>query len=247
MQLNYSSAMNPAMDTNPSGFSTMRTERLILCCYLLIVLATSGCATYRRDAFLKSNSLDRFMADRPQAASLLQEYPALEQWLHAEWNRPIGDYRVHWSDEKPVASSTAEHASLPQFRLIVIRVSKTLSPTDQVFALSYEICNAQERSGFDAVCARAAVGKVTRQDFVNEINSREYSALLRVKECFPNLLPLSSNEVASTTLYSKLLEVPDEFREYQAWSIRTHSMNYLHAQELYGQEYDLLVKKGSYP
>jgi len=225
----------------------IRTGRSFLCGYLLIVLATDGCATHRRDAFLKLHSLDRFIADRPQAGSLLQQYPALEQWLHTEWNRPIGDYRIYWSDEKPAASSTAEHASLPQAHLIVIRVSKTLAPVDQLFALSYETCNAQERSGFDAVCAQAAVGKVTRQDFVNEIDFREYAAILRLKKCFPKLLPLSSNEVANTTLYCKLLEVPDEFREYQAWSIRTHSANYLHAQELYGREYDLLVKKGSYP
>src|SRR5215468_3977806 len=158
----------------------MRTQCSFLCCYLLIILATNGCATYSGDAYLKLHSLGRFMADRPQAASLLRQYPALEQWLHTEWNRPIGDYRICWSDEKPATSSTAEHASWPQFHLIEIRVSKALTPVDQLFALSYETCNAQERSGFDAVCAQAAVGKVTRQDFVNEIDAREYAAILRL-------------------------------------------------------------------
>jgi hypothetical protein len=37
-----------------------------LCICLLIILSMNGCTTYRREAFLKSHSLDRFMVDRPQ-------------------------------------------------------------------------------------------------------------------------------------------------------------------------------------
>jgi hypothetical protein len=187
------------------------------------------------------------MVDRPQPANLLHQHPALEQWLRTEWNRPIGDYRVFWDNEPPISSSIAEHIPAPQYHLIVIHVSQKLTPVDQLVALSYEVCNAQGRAGFDSVTAQVAAGTITRKEFVDGILANEYGAILRLKECFPKLLPLSSNEVATTTLYCKLLEVPVGFQEYQAWSIRTHSANYLHAQELYGSQYDQLAKKRSNP
>jgi hypothetical protein len=214
-----------------------------LCASLLVISAMSGCAAYReREAFLKSNSLDRFTADRPQAASLLCRYPALKQWLRTEWNRPIEGYRIYWSDEPPTASPMAEHVADPRSHLIAIHVSKKLLTVDQLLALSYETCNAQMRPRFEEVFAEAAAGKISREDFVNTIDAVEYAATLRVKECFPKLLPLSSDEVATTTLYRKLLEIPVGFHEFQAWSIRTHSSNYLLGEELYGREYDQLVK-----
>ena len=51
------------------------------------------------------------MADRPRAGKLLRQHAALEQWLSTEWNRPIEDYRVFWSDEQPTASPMAEHVA----------------------------------------------------------------------------------------------------------------------------------------
>jgi hypothetical protein len=219
----------------------------IFCLSLLIILSLNGCTTYRHEVFLKSHSLDQFMADRPQAANLLHQHPALEQWLRTEWARPTGDYRVYWNNEPPVASSTAEHVPEIHYHIIVIRVSKNLAPVDQLLALSYEMCNAQGRAEFDSVTAQAAAGTITRKEFVDGIEAKECDAILRLKECFPKLLPLSSNEVATTTLYCELLEVPAGFYEYQAWCIRTHSQNYLHAQELYGNQYDQLAKKRSNP
>ncbi|MDE3067638.1 MAG: hypothetical protein KGJ60_08815 [Verrucomicrobiota bacterium] len=210
---------------------------------LLIISVTSGCTSYReRQAFLTANSLDAFIADRPQAANLLRQHPVLEQWLRTEWNRPIEGYRIYWSDEEPAASPMAEHVADPHSHLIAIRVSKTLLPVDQLLALSYETCNAQGRSRFEALFAQAAAAKLTREDFVNAMDETEYAATLRVKEGFSKLLPLSSNEVARTTLYRKLLEIPIGFHEFQAWSIRTHSSNYFLGEKLYGQLYDRLVK-----
>jgi hypothetical protein len=218
---------------------------MFACCCLLFTLGTNGCVTHQREAFLKSNSLKKFMADRPPAADLLRQHPLLERWLLIEWNRPIEGYRIFWSNEEPVASPTAEHAPYKSYRLIVIRVSDKLVPADQLLALAYETCNAQGHSDFDKVKVKAVSGKITRADYVNAIEEREYCAILRLKGCFPEMLPLSKNEVAATTLYRKLLEVPIGFHDYQAWSIRTHSSNYLHAQELYGRQYDQLAKQHS--
>jgi hypothetical protein len=220
---------------------------LFLCFCLAIFLAANGCASYNRGTFLASHSLDKFMADRPQAGTLLRQHPALEQWLRAEWNRPINDYRIFWDNAPPVDSSTAEHVPYPKHRLIVIHVSKKLAPVDQLLALSFETCNAQGRAGFDAVNAQAIAGKIHRQDYISEIDRREYAAVLRIKENFPTLLPLATNEIAATTLYRKLLQVPPTFKEYQAWRIRASNAVYLQTQKLYGKEYDQLVNKKPNP
>lgn len=66
----------------------------ILCVCLLGIPASFGCSTFRRDRFLTVHSLDRLLADRPQAAKLLEQHPALAQWLRTEWNRPIVEYRI---------------------------------------------------------------------------------------------------------------------------------------------------------
>lgn len=66
----------------------------LLCLCLLVILTSFGCSTFRRDRFLTTHSSDRLLADRPQAAKLLEQYPALAQWLRTEWNRPIVEYRI---------------------------------------------------------------------------------------------------------------------------------------------------------
>ena len=212
-------------------------------CWLLIIWTTSGCTTYDRETFLKSHSLTKFMADRPQAGKLLRQHAALEQWLATEWDRPIEDYRIFWSDEQPTASPMAEHAANTSHRLIVIRVSTGLAPVDQLLALAYEICNAQGRHEFVALSAQAAAGKISRDQFIHGKCLVEYAALLRLKEKFPKLLALSSAEVAATPLYRTLLQVPvGGFQDYQSWRGATPA--YVHDQALYGLEFDQIVKKG---
>jgi hypothetical protein len=220
---------------------------LFLFVCLSMVLAANGCASSRRESFVKSHSIDQFIRDRPEAGNQLREYPQLEQWLLTEWSKPVEGFRIYWSDDPPTASPTAEHTPQHKYHLIMIRISNKLAPADQLLALSYETCNAQGLSSFDAACEKAAAGIISREDFINEIDQLEYEAVLRLKECFPKLLPLSSKEVEATTLYRNLLEVPIGFHEYQAWSIRTHNQNYLHAQDLYGQDYDRLAKLRSNP
>jgi hypothetical protein len=212
-------------------------------CWLLIIWTAGGCTTYDRETFLKSHSLSKFMADRPQAGKLLRQHAALDQWLSTEWNRPIEDYRIFWSDEQPTASPMAEHVANISYRLIVIRVSRGLAPVDQLLALAYETCNAQGRHEFVALSAQAAAGKISRDQFIDGKSSVEYAALLRLKENFPKMLPLSKSEVAATTLYQTLLQVPvGGFQDYQAWRRATPA--YVHDQALYGLEFDRLVKKG---
>ena len=98
--------------------------------YLLSVfLLLGGCAMPRvRDTPPAPGSFDAFMADRPAAARLLRHHPALEQWMRAEWNRPIGDYRVRWDDHPPTTSPIAENTSTTQAHLTAIRVSKNSLP-----------------------------------------------------------------------------------------------------------------------
>jgi hypothetical protein len=129
----------------------------------------------------------------------------------------------------------------------VIHVSKKLAPVDQLLALSFETCNAQGRDGFDAINAQAIAGKITREDYIREIDQREYSAALRLKNIFPKLLPLTTNEIAATTLYRKLLDIPPEFNAYQKWSIHASNAVYLQTRKLYGQEYDQLAGKKPKP
>ena len=208
-----------------------------------MICLTNSCATYPSDTFLRAHSLDTFMADRPAAAALLREHPALENWLRTEWHGPIEGCRVCWSNDQPTDSPDAEHAWSSRYHLVKIEVSNKLLPVDQLLALSFELCNAQGHLGMDVINGQAVTGQITREDFINEIDRREYAAALRVKKIFEKLLPLSTNELSATSLNQALMKIPDDFHEYQAWSVRIHSQNYINAQKLYGEQYDQLIRK----
>jgi hypothetical protein len=68
-------------------------------------------------------------------------------------------------------------------------------------------------------------------------------AALRLKENFPRRLPLTPRETARDALCRKMIEAPADFREFQAWSIRTHNPAHINAQALYGREYDQIVSQ----
>ena len=130
-----------------------RSQAIRWSCFL-ILLALIGCTTFHRDSFLAEHSLDRFLTDRPKSAALLSEHLGLQQWLREQWSRPIGEYRIFWSDEQPTVSM-AEHGFMPHSKLIVMRISDELTAADQLTALCFEICNAQAFSDIDEVAAQA--------------------------------------------------------------------------------------------
>ena len=216
-----------------------------ICICILAIFITNGCSTYHTTAYLKSHSLDAFMIDRPQAAVLLHQYPAFEDWLRTEWDQPIEGNHFCWSNEQPFNSPVSEVDGTARGHLIMVHVSEKLRPVDQLVALSFELCNAQGHAGMGAISEQAVAGKITREDFVNEINRREYAASQRVKKILEKLLPLSTKQAATTSLYKILMETPNEFQESQAWEMRIDSQNYIHRQELYGKQFDELVKKGN--
>jgi hypothetical protein len=146
-----------------------------------------------------------------------------------------------WSDENPIGNPVAENSPAPRYHLISIPISKKLPPVDQLLALSFETCNAQGLPEFDALLAQAAAGKITREDFVDRNEETEYRAILRMKKSFPKLLAVSSNEV--TFAYRTLLEIPVGFQEYQAWSVRIQSEDYIRAHDLYARSYDDIAKR----
>lgn len=200
-------------------------------------MVSLGCAGFHRDRFLSRHSLDKFLADRPRAARLLRQHPPLVQWLRTEWNRPIADSRIYWSDDKPIVSM-AEHGFEPEYKLILIRISKTLCPADQLTALIFEICNAQEFSGIEGLVAQATGGKITRDDYIHQKSEKEHQAVLRAGNIVQDLLALSENEVSGTDLYRHLIAAPTDFSEYQAWNRRIPNSNYMRTQRYYGEEYD---------
>jgi hypothetical protein len=211
---------------------------------LLAILLASGCAsTPHPPSVVKFGPLDEFMADRPAAATLLREHPALVQWFRTEWNQPAA-YPIIWDNHPPSTSPVAENSSSSATHFTSLRVSPNLSPVDQLMALCYETCNAEGRPRINALAREAATGKISREDFQEGIAGAEFAANVHLRQTFPALLPLSRDELARDPMYQSMLQVPAAYVEYQAWNRRTHNLNYLHAQELYGREYDELVKRG---
>jgi len=192
---------------------------------------------------VETGPLDQFMADRPEAGHLLRQHPALAQWFRTEWNRPAA-FPIIWDNQPPKTSPVAENSSSSQTHFTSIRVSPKLSPVDQLMGLCYETCNAEGRPRINSLALQAATGKITRTEFAEGIAEAEYGANLRLRQTFPVLLPLSRDEIAHDILYQNVLQIPPTYAAYQAWNLRTHNENFQHAQELYGREYDELVKRG---
>jgi hypothetical protein len=201
-----------------------------------------GCASVgNRAGLARTGSLETFIADRPAAGDLLRAHPPLLDWFRREWERIPDGYRVAWSNEQPEHNPSAEFVIDSDRRLTVIRISAKLSPPDQIVALCFELCNAQAHTKYEAVCSRALSKTLSRDEFVEQFGIIEYGTVLRVKECVPRLLPLSSSQVAMTSLYCVLADIPGDFQAYKVWS-RSHSSNYRLDQESYAAQYDELMK-----
>lgn len=209
---------------------------------LLGLLALIGCTSFHRDTFLADHSLDKLLADRPESAALLSEYPLLKQWLYAQWNSPIGNYRIYWSDAPP-AISMAEHGFMPDSKLIVIRLSDRLSAADQLTALCFEVCNAQAFSGVDALAAQAMARSISREEYIREKTEKEFHAVLRARGIIRERMPLSIDDQHATNLYRHLLNAPNEFDAYQIWNRRIPHSNYARTLQYYGKEYDQLANQ----
>lgn len=223
--------------------SPMKLRRhAILCLCLLGILASLGFTTFLRDRLLTTHSLDRFLADRPQSAKLLEKHSALAQWLRTEWNRPIVEYRIYWSDDMP-AFSSADHGYIPKYKFIRIRIAKNQSPEDQLTALVFEICNAQEFADIENLVKQATSGKITRDDYIHKKSVKEHQTVLKVGNILRSLLVLSSSEASATNLYRHLLAAPSDFGEYHAWNSRIPNSNYLRTLRYYGEEYDRIRKR----
>ena len=209
---------------------------------LLAYLVVVGCSSESpRQVRNQPHSLDAFMEDRPQAGELLRQHPALEEWLRKQWNTQGEGYRIQWSNEKPPYGLSAGTGIVADGRLALIRISEQYAPPDQLVALCFETCNAQAHSRLEPLYSKAASGAISREDFVEAVGQVEFDTVLRVKDCIPRLLPLSSNEVAATLLYRSLLEVPTDFAVYKEWS-RLRSENYRVSVEVDGRQYDELRK-----
>jgi hypothetical protein len=209
---------------------------------LLMLSATTGCTTmYYRSTYIKSHSIDTFMADRPPAADVLRQHPDLEHWLRIEWSRPIAGSHLVWDNRKPIVSPESEYAPAPPpWRVIGIRVSKDVSPVDQLLDLSFETCNAHGSPRIAALEKQAAANTITRQDFVDGIEATEYDAVLHMKDSFPKLFILSTNEM--TAHYRTFLAVPIGFQAYRTWLLNRHDTNYMAGHESYERVYDELAK-----
>lgn len=195
---------------------------------------------YYRSSYIKSHSIDTFMADRPPAADVLRQHPAMEQWLRTEWSRPIAGSHLVWDNRKPIVSPESEYAPAPPpWRVIGIRVSKDVSPVDQLLDLSFETCNAHNSPRIAALEKQAAAKTITRQDFVDGIEATEYDAVLHMKDSFPKLLILSTNEM--TAHYRTFLVVPTGFQAYRTWLLNQHDTNFMAGRKSYEREYDELA------
>jgi len=188
-----------------------------------------------------TGSLGTFIADRPEAGDLLRHHPPLRDWFRREWERIPDGYRVAWSNKQPEHNPSAEFGIFSDRHLTVIRISAKLSPPDQLVALCFELCNAQAHTKYEALWSRAMSKTLSRDEFVEQVGIVEYGIVLRVKECIPRLLPLSSSQVAMTSLYCDIADVPVDFQAYKEWS-RSHSANYRIDQESNAAQYDELMK-----
>jgi hypothetical protein len=110
---------------------------------------------------------------------------------------------------------------------------------DQLLDLSFETCNAHGSPRIAALEKQAAANTITRQDFVDGIEATEYDAVLHMKDSFPKLFILSTNEM--TAHYRTFLSVPTGFQAYRTWLINRHDTNYMAGHESYERVYDELA------
>lgn len=133
--------------------------------------------------------IERVRKDRPALAAAFHLNSPLSAWAAVGFNQRYGGKAVKWDPSFPA------HIEYPAFfryadKTWHIHVSSSQGidmnrkerPTDsQCSALIYELENLKNRTEFKKLDRKAAFGKISRDDFVNETLQLEYKAELRAR------------------------------------------------------------------
>ena len=204
LALNGSGVAERSQEAGRVGCFSYRMMRIApVACVVAAGFVLCGCFHPPKeiaDYELQVQPLEAFLEDRRGVGKVLEEYPALEEWLRAELVRPSGSFRLAWDDGMPPGGALASHSYLKEQEFVVVRVRRDLKPADELAGLVFEICNARNYLRLHELLRGARAGRIVREDFVDEILTLELEAVGRARAVLVERMAVSAREREDLTL-----------------------------------------------
>ena len=170
---------------------------------LMATLSVASAAQTTLDLQL-SPKLRLFLAGNPSAHQTLTN--CFDQTLK---NRPIQVYYFYSDDE---SIPRASHC-YPDQRILGFIIRENQEPLDEYVSVLLEVVNLGEEKRFLELWRKADAHKISKSDFVREVQKTEFPAMKKTRDLLMGL-NLGTNDVAKSEFYWRLRGIPDDFDEF---------------------------------
>jgi len=155
-----------------------------------------------------SPKLRQFLSETPRAFASLTNCMA-----EAFSNRTVQLYYFYSDDEK---RARASHY-YPYESVVGILIRENQEPVDEFICLVFEAINSTGQERFIGVFTKAQSGQVSKEEFTREMEKIEFVAIKRAREVL-RAIKLSSKQVDKSYYYKRLIDCPDDFDDFIAYS-----------------------------
>lgn len=189
------------------------------------------------------------MRDRPALTELVSEGDIIWSWTVRQFAGERLGYRIWWQKHLPrgmenVPVSACSSSRTPEqggYVFLREHLGRELIPSDDLWsALVFELHNISNQSGMSKVYEKARQGRITKEQYIGEITSREFKSKTELKKFFLKYwLPHSERRHFKPDRYNWGIADPDTYDQWIAFHKRWNS-GYL---DLYAKQYSDMVRQ----
>jgi hypothetical protein len=178
-----------------------------------------------------SPKLSQFLVAHPAASAALSNV----LW-EARSVRPVHIYYFYASAQVHLPTT---HRYFQDSSAVGIFVRENQSPCDECIDILFEALNLKGEKRFMALFDQARSGRISRGDYVKEMQRQELQAVVATKKLITNF-NLSQAEAAESWNYRAFTQTPTEFEKFIDYS---NKVSQGQDQKYYEQQYDALRGK----
>jgi len=187
-----------------------------------------------------TEQLARFADSRQEAAVYMDSRTRYYRFLEEAFEGRYTSVPLVWDNSEPQGNAYAENTPNDERTRIIIRVSSTLPPLDQIAALIYECKNAQNEKMFGTYIREAYMGNLTKTEFIRSILRLEHAKLKETRAFLTVQEPFAGLEPDRTEFYRRMLHTPEDFDAFIDYLHRIKREEY-DVFEMYSKFYDFIT------
>ena len=186
--------------------------------------------------------------DLPATRPVFEAIPKFESWVCTQFEGIHSQVKIRWAVKSTYHGESrafilpGDPVELRVVTMATARITPALLPDYYISALVFELFNARNSGKFESLFDRARKSAIAKEDFVNEVLSLEYEALLERRKFFLTFyFDAASTAGIKVSASNWGVSVP-EFEAFQS-HIKSNAITY----PFYYRQYDMLRSRNSFP